>query len=448
MPVRRKLYMPGDARVMAEIEELKKKFSQNPESLIFVPLADAYRKAGMLEEAIDTCKKGIDKHPAYTSARVVLGRVYNEKNKFDEAIEELKKVEAVDIDNLMVHSMLGSVYLKKKMYAEAIEQFQRVLSLNPEDVETQEKLHEALSAKQEPGKPEAKPAAAPAPKPAAPAPKPDSASAFAQGASADKKAPPGKPATPEKPKIDVAKSLKAAELYTKKEEFDKAIEVLKEVSDLDPENIIVQQRLREVYDFQDKKLKKAGVKPAPQPEKKLASDKITTEDILDVMKEAVEDEKLEEEEKKTPEKKAAAPAATAKIEPAQAAKPAAPATISSDKGRQIEKVLKDLGEVEGVVGSFFLMRDGKIVASVLPSSINANEIGKHIATIVDRTEQSVRSMNQGKLNQVVITSESGILLFTEVGSGVLFLIGNEGINVGKMRLMLKDIIDHIRKALA
>jgi predicted regulator of Ras-like GTPase activity (Roadblock/LC7/MglB family)/tetratricopeptide (TPR) repeat protein len=433
--------MPGDARIMAEIEELKKKLLLNPESLIFVPLADAYRKAGMHEEGIDTCKKGLEKHPTYTSARVVLGRIYNEKNKFDEAIEELKKVEMVDDDNLMVHSMLGNVYLKKKLYASAIEQFQKVLSLNPEDAETVEKLQEALSAKQEPGKAEA-------PKQAAP---PVSAATTTPLA-------PAKPAAPEKPKVDVSKSLKAAELYTKKEEFDKAIEILKEVLDLDQENIIVQQRLREVYDFQDKKIRKANAKPAAavQQERRVEADKITTEDILDVMKEAVEDDRVEEEERKAAEKKEVKPAAnapavthTAHAAPAAPVKTAAavPASIDAGKGREIEKILKGLMDVEGVVGSFFLMRDGKIVASVLPSTINANDIGKHIATIVDRTEQSVKSMNQGKLNQVVISSEAGQLLFTEVGSGVLFMIGNEGINVGKMRLMLKDVIDHIKKVL-
>lgn len=439
--------MPGDAKLMAEIEELKKKLSANPESLIFVPLADAYRKAGMHEEGIDICKRGLEKHPSYTSARVVLGRIYNEKSKYDEAITELKKVESVDDDNLMVHSMLGNVYLKKKMHAEAIEQFQRVLSLNPEDTETQEKLQEALAAKQDPGKPEpSRPPAPPPPvKPAVTAPAP------------------AKPAEPAKPKIDVSKSLKAAELYTKKEEFDKAIEILKEVLDLDPENIIVQQRLREVYDFQEKKIRKAAAKPiAASQERKIDGEKITTEDILDVMKEAVEDDRIGEEEKKAPAPAPAAAkpvihvaapaahAAPAKSDSAKATpdKPAVTAHVDGAKGKDIEKILKGLMDVEGVVGSFFLMRDGKIVASVLPSTINANEIGKHIATIVDRTEQSVKSMNQGKLNQVVISSEAGQLLFTEVGSGVLFMIGNEGINVGKMRLMLKDVIDHIKKVLA
>ena len=67
---------------------------------------------------------------------------------------------------------------------------------------------------------------------------------------------------------------------------------------------------------------------------------------------------------------------------------------------------------------------------------------------MEKTEASVKSMNQGKLHQVVISSEAGQLLFTEVMDGVLFLIGNSQINVGKMRLILKSVIDNIKGVLA
>ena len=412
---------------MAEIEDLKKKLSQNPDSLIFVPLADAYRKSGMLQEAIDVCKAGLERHPTYTSARVVLGRIYSEKEQLDEAITELKLVEKSDIDNIMVHSMLGNVYIKKKMYAEAVEQFQRVLSLNPEDAETQDKLQEALSAKQSPVPP-------------------------APAAEKPKEKPKETPEKEPEKKLDVGKSMKAAELYTKKEEFDNAIEIYREILEGDPENMIVQQRLREVYSFQDKKLKKEREKAAPPAApKKVDADKITTEDILDVMKEAVEDDKVDEE-KPAPKPAAPKPAAPKPAAPKPAApKPAAAEAkikIDQEKGKAVEKILKNLVEVEGVVGSFFLLRDGNIVASVLPSSINAKEIGKHIASIVDRTEQSVKTMNQGRLNQVAISSEAGQLVFTEVANGVLFLIGNENINVGKMRLILKDVMSSIKNTLS
>jgi|ERR1035437_4101144 tetratricopeptide (TPR) repeat protein len=432
---------------MAEVEELKKKLAQNPDSLIFVPLADAYRKAGQLQEAIDVCKKGLEKHPAYMSARVVLGRIYGEKNMLEEAVVELQKVEKADVDNIMVHSMLGSVYLKKKMYADAVSQFQRVLALNPDDTETQEKLEEALAAKQEP-------AAAKETSPvkhAEPA-KPvevQNASVAAPAA----KAGPGKDADP---KLDVQKNMKAAELYTKKEEFDKAIEIYKEILDRDQENIIVSQRLREIYDFQEKKVMKARAKSAEQPGK-IDPNKFSTEDILGLMKDAVENDSVDDKQPAHGAKPAehAKPAEAKKEDTARsaAAKPeekaeTSHAKIGTEKAKLLEKVLMDLGNVEGMVGSFFLLRDGSIVASVLPKSINASEIGKLIASIVEKTEESVRNMNQGKLNQVVISSEAGQLLFTEVLSGVLFMIGNEAINVGKMRHILKDVIDNIKRVLA
>ncbi|MBN2753780.1 MAG: tetratricopeptide repeat protein [Candidatus Goldbacteria bacterium] len=440
----------------AEIEDLKKKLSQNPDSLAFVPLAEVYRKSGMYKEAVETCKAGLEKHPAYTSARVVLGRIYVEQELYDDAAEELKKVEAVDIDNIMVHSMLGNIYVKKQMFAKAVEQFQRVLSLNPEDTETQEKLQEALSAKQTvntaPNKEEKPQQAAPAEKPAV---------------------------KEEKPVMsDLQKSLKVAELYSKKEEFDKAIEIYRELLEKDAENIIIQQRLREVYDFQQKKINKQ--KEQKEKRKTAENDKITAEDILDVMKEAVEndlvdDDKSEPAAKKEEPKKEEAKKEEPKKEEVKKEEPKKEEVkkeevkkeepkkeepkkeedkketveklpeIADNKKIEIGNVLQSLSTVDGIVGSLFLLRDGQLVASVLPTSINKSEIGGIVASIVNKTEQSVKNMKQGKLNQVVIASEHGQLLFTELGKGVLFIIGDENINVGKMGLVLKQVKEKMKQ---
>jgi predicted regulator of Ras-like GTPase activity (Roadblock/LC7/MglB family) len=427
---------------MAEVDELKKKLTQNPDSLIFVPLADAYRKAGMLQEAIDVCAKGLEKHPTYMSARVVLGRIYDQKDMLDEAESELKKVEAADVDNIMVHSMLGNVYLKRKMYPQAVEQFQKVLSLNPEDTDTQEKLTEALSAKQETAAEEKKqePKAQPAAEvKAKPAPEPE-------------KKKEEKPAEPKADsKSDISRLMEEAVAHTEKEEFDRAIEIYKNLHDKDPNNMIVDERLRELYGLQDKQMAKLKQKTAV-PQKKIEADKITTEDILDAMKKAVEDDTVDEKPQMQAKKE---PEAQKKeiIETQPAAEEAAPAPqpsvqVEPAKAKQVERILTNLADVEGVVGSFFLLRDGTIVASVLPKSINSSEIGKIIASIVEKTEASVKSMNQGKLHQVVISSEAGQLLFTEVMDGVLFLIGNSQINVGKMRLILKSVIYNIKGVLA
>src|SRR5579883_164861 len=128
----------------SEITELKKKLDENPDSLVFAPLAEAYRKEGNLEEALKLCKKGLEKHPNNTSARVVLGRVFQGQGKIQEAANELKKVLELDPDNLMAHSLLGSIYMEKGDHQAAIEEYQRTLTLNPDDEETQTALKQAI----------------------------------------------------------------------------------------------------------------------------------------------------------------------------------------------------------------------------------------------------------------------------------------------------------------
>ena len=120
----------------SEITELKKKLEDNPDSLVFAPLADAYRKDGNFEEAMRVCKKGLEKHPTYTSARVVLGRIYQENGKVEDAISEFKKVLELDTENLMAHSLLGSIFMSKSDFQAAIEEYQKILTLNPDDEDT------------------------------------------------------------------------------------------------------------------------------------------------------------------------------------------------------------------------------------------------------------------------------------------------------------------------
>jgi len=95
---------------MVEIDEYKKKLAENPASLIFLPLAEIYRKGGLLEEAVDTCRKGLEFHPDYISARIFIAKVWLEKKMFSEAREELEKIIKIDAMNLMAHTMLEAIY--------------------------------------------------------------------------------------------------------------------------------------------------------------------------------------------------------------------------------------------------------------------------------------------------------------------------------------------------
>ncbi len=119
-----------------DIEKLKEKFEKDPNSKLFLPLAEEYRKEGMLDEAIDALQAGLEKHQAYTSARVLLGKIYLEKGMLPEATKEFENVIASVPDNLFAHKKLAEVYRDTGETARAITASKAILRLNPMDEET------------------------------------------------------------------------------------------------------------------------------------------------------------------------------------------------------------------------------------------------------------------------------------------------------------------------
>jgi hypothetical protein len=74
------------------IEELRRRVQLDPASIAFAALAEEFRRMGRHEDAIETCRAGLLRHPAYLSARVTLGRALIETHEYDAAREELDTV--------------------------------------------------------------------------------------------------------------------------------------------------------------------------------------------------------------------------------------------------------------------------------------------------------------------------------------------------------------------
>ncbi|MFQ5881729.1 MAG: tetratricopeptide repeat protein [Candidatus Methylomirabilales bacterium] len=128
-----------------EIERYKAKLDQDPHSRVFAQLADAYRKAGMLDEAIQVCQKGLSQHPNYASAYIVLGRAYFEKGDLPVAQEAFQRVLHLDPDNLLVHRFLGQLAEARDEIPEAIVAYRAALALNPFDKEIRAALEQLES---------------------------------------------------------------------------------------------------------------------------------------------------------------------------------------------------------------------------------------------------------------------------------------------------------------
>jgi len=96
-----------------EIRRYLDMWQRDPQSRVFAPLAEAYRKTGRIDRAIEICEKGLQIHPNYVSGRVALGRAYYDKGDYVSAKAQLEMVFEADPENLVAAKTLGEIYEKE-----------------------------------------------------------------------------------------------------------------------------------------------------------------------------------------------------------------------------------------------------------------------------------------------------------------------------------------------
>jgi tetratricopeptide (TPR) repeat protein len=127
----------------SEIEKLEKRWLENPKGRNFAPLADAYRKAGELDRALDLCKAGLELHPDYVSAHIVFGRCLMDQKNDPGASEVFRKVLALDPENVLALKILAEIADRGHRYDEAVDWLTRLLSADPMNGDAAEALTRA-----------------------------------------------------------------------------------------------------------------------------------------------------------------------------------------------------------------------------------------------------------------------------------------------------------------
>ncbi len=125
-----------------EIAKLSDKLTKDPSSKLFVPLAEEYRKIGMLDEAIQVLADGLKANPNYMTARVSLGKMLLEKGNISESREEFEQVVQAIPDNLFSHKKLAEIYQSEGNAENLLKEYKIILSLSPKDEEVKNALDE------------------------------------------------------------------------------------------------------------------------------------------------------------------------------------------------------------------------------------------------------------------------------------------------------------------
>ena len=63
----------------SEIEKLERRYAENPHGLTFAPLAEVHRKIGDVPRALELLTAGLELHPNYIPASIVLGRCHQDQ---------------------------------------------------------------------------------------------------------------------------------------------------------------------------------------------------------------------------------------------------------------------------------------------------------------------------------------------------------------------------------
>jgi tetratricopeptide (TPR) repeat protein len=120
------------------IEDLRRRVQKDPTSIAFAQLAEELRRAGSLQESVETCRAGLAIHPSYLSARVTLGRALLDLGQLDAAQSELEAVLPHAPDNLSARRALGEICSRRGALDAALDHYKVALLIAPNDPDLEE----------------------------------------------------------------------------------------------------------------------------------------------------------------------------------------------------------------------------------------------------------------------------------------------------------------------
>ncbi|BCA80194.1 tetratricopeptide repeat protein [Desulfuromonas sp. AOP6] len=116
--------------------------SRDPKSTVFVPLAEAYRNMGLLDDALDIAVKGTHSQPFYPPGFLALGRIQVEKRQFADALQSFEKVLTTEPENSEALKELARTCRLMDRDDLALQWLQKAAALVAEDDEIKIQLEE------------------------------------------------------------------------------------------------------------------------------------------------------------------------------------------------------------------------------------------------------------------------------------------------------------------
>ncbi len=119
------------------IEEYQLILIKNPRSPVFAALSEAYRKMGLIDEALEVTHRGVKHNPEFVSGLVAHARILFELKNYSDSLQTLKKAHSLKPENLLALKLMAHVYIKLKKHHRALLTYKKLQIFSPVDTEAQ-----------------------------------------------------------------------------------------------------------------------------------------------------------------------------------------------------------------------------------------------------------------------------------------------------------------------
>lgn len=124
----------------SEIEKLERRYAENPHGLTFAPLAEVHRKNGDVARALELLTAGLELHPNYIPASIVLGRCHQDLGDLPAAEAAFAHVLRLDDENVIALKCLADINERQENLADAETWLRRLVSVDRSNEEAREQL--------------------------------------------------------------------------------------------------------------------------------------------------------------------------------------------------------------------------------------------------------------------------------------------------------------------
>jgi len=110
----------------------------------------------------------------------------------------------------------------------------------------------------------------------------------------------------------------------------------------------------------------------------------------------------------------------------------------------MHEILSELNKTTGITGSMVVGNDGIVIAANLQENMEDDTIGALAASITANIHKSLERLQSSPLTNVTIEADDAKLFFSDAGLGILVVTAEKEVNIGLIRLEIKNAISRLK----